>query len=73
MNREYLLEWCKKYTNNNSLQDVGDFHLVMNELVKEFDRIGISSESVSNVSFSYGGGSINIKILLDPYRKLKRL
>jgi len=73
--REKLLAWCKLYCNNSTLVDGADFSYVLDNLTAEMERVGITSESLSDMSQSFGSNDagVSIKSLLSPYRRLKML
>ena len=73
--REKLLEWCKLYCNNATLVDTEGFSYVLDNLVAEMSRLGVTSESLSDMSQSFGSNDagVSIKSLLSPYSRLKML
>ena len=73
--REKLLEWCKLYCNNATLVDEAGFSYVLDNLTAEMERVGITSESLSDMSQSFGSNDagVSIKSLLSPYSRLKML
>ena len=74
MDRNKLLLWCKKKCNNVTLTDTEDFSLVLDQLIEMVDKVGISSESIGDLSQSFSS-DMNKEILnlLSPYRKAKFL
>ncbi len=73
--REKLLEWCKLYCNNATLVDAEGFSYVLDNLISEMSRIGVTSESLSDMAQSFGSNDagMSIKSLLSPYSRLKML
>jgi len=73
--REKLLEWCKLYCNNYTLTDTSGFSYVLDNLESEMERVGVTSESLSDMSQSFGSNDagMSIKNLLSPYSRLKML
>ncbi len=72
--REMLLEWAKEYCNNETLEDTGGFSMVLDKLSESMDRVGITSESLSDMSQSFGTETdMAIYKLLSPYRRLKAI
>lgn len=72
--REKILEWCKKYCNNPNLVDENDFSRVIDEIENIFKRVGVTSESLSDMSQSFGeDNSFSMRNLLSPYKKLKMI
>lgn len=72
MDRNHLLLWCKKRTNNTNLKDEEDFSLVLDQLIEIFNRVGVTSESLSDMSQSFSADiNKDISILLSPYRKAR--
>lgn len=75
MDRFELLLWCRKKCNDDKLEDVGDFSLVLNEVERFFRNTGIQSESIGGVlsqSFS-AETQKELNTLLSPYRKARFL
>lgn len=72
MERNHLLMWCRKKTNNEHLIDEDDFSFVLNQLESLIESIGVTSENISDMSqtFSVDTNSEIMK-LLSPYRKAK--
>lgn len=74
MNREHLLMWCRKKTNNPTLEDKEDFSLVLDNMIDIFERVGITSESIADLSQSFNTETQkDILSMLSPYRKAKFL
>ena len=74
MDREKLLLWCREKTNNPLLEDKGDFSLVLDNMEDLISRNGIVSESIGDLSQSFGtDGYKDIMQLLSPYRKARFL
>ena len=72
--REKLLLWCRKYCNNASLEDEEDFKLVLDKMIDVFDRAGIASESISDMSQSFSREtSFAVRDMLSPHKRLKVL
>lgn len=73
--REKLLEWCKLYCNNSTLVDEVGFSYVLDNLIAEMERVGVTSESLSDMAQSFGSNDagMSIKSLLSPYIRLKTL
>ena len=73
--REKILAWCKLYCNNATLVDTEGFSYVLDNLVAEMSRLGVTSESLSDMSQSFGSNDagMSIKSLLSPYSRLKML
>ena len=73
--REKLLEWCKLYCNNSTLVDEAGFLYVLDNLTAEMERVGVTSESLSDMAQSFGSNDagMSIKNLLSPYSRLKML
>lgn len=72
--RENLLLWVQKKTNNPSLIDVDDITFVLDQLEGIIARSGVQSESISDMSQSFSGNTNKeILDLLSPYRKAKFL
>ena len=73
--REKILSWCKLYCNNATLVDTEGFSYVLDNLVSEMSRLGVTSESLSDMAQSFGtnDAGISIKSLLSPYSRLKML
>ena len=73
--REKLLQWCKLYCNNSTLTDTEGFSYVLDNLVSEMTRLGVTSESLSDMAQSFGtnDAGMSIKSLLSPYSRLKML
>lgn len=73
--REKLLEWCKLYCNNATLVDEAGFSYVLDNLTTEMERVGVTAESLSDMSQSFGSNDagVSIKSLLSPYSRLKML
>ena len=69
--REKLLLWCRKFCRNPNLEDKEDFSLVLDNMSDLFSRIGITSESLSDMSQSFGKEtSLQVSSMLSPYRRL---
>lgn len=75
MDRQALLEWCRKKTNNPELKDELDFAMVLDKIEGLLDSVGITSESIAgDLSQSFGQDAHkDIMVLLSPYRKAKFL
>lgn len=74
MNREELLLWARKKANNSKLKDEGDFSFVLDQLEDMVQRLGVASESISDLSQSFEGDTNKeILKLLSPYRRAKFL
>lgn len=74
MDRNNLLLWCKKKCYNDKLKDEEDFSLVLDQLIELIEKVGITSESIGDLSQSFSGDmNKEILILLSPYRKAKFL
>lgn len=74
MDREKLLLWCRKKTNNPTLEDVDDFSYVLDHLEDMVSRLGVTSESISDLSQSFEGDTNKEMMkLLSPYRRAKFL
>ena len=74
MNRANLLEWAKKYCNNPSLTDSGDFAMVLDKMEKVLESSGVASESLGDYSVTFDKNSaLGMKQLLSPYKRLKML
>lgn len=74
MDRNNLLLWCRKKCNNVTLEDTEDFSLVLDQLIEMVDKVGISSESIGDLSQSFSPDmNKEMLSLLSPYRKVKFL
>lgn len=74
MDRENLLLWCRKKTNNPDLEDKEDFSLVLDHIEDMIGRLGVTSESISDLSQSFEGDTNKEMMkLLSPYRRAKFL
>lgn len=74
MDRENLLLWCRKKTNNPNLEDEGDFKFVLDQLIEMVQRVGITSESLADMSRSFSSETHKeVMVLLSPYRKARFL
>lgn len=74
MDRYKLLLWCQKKTNNKDLEDEEDFSMVLDQLIEIMERVGVVSESLSDMSQSFNGETRKDMLdLLSPYRKAKFL
>lgn len=73
--REKILQWCKLYCNNTTLVDAEGFSYVLDNLLSEMTRLGVTSESLSDMAQSFGtnDAGMSIKSLLSPYSRLKML
>lgn len=72
--REKLLAWCKKYCNNPDLVDAEDFALVLDNLTIIFEKAGVTSESLSDMSQSFGTDTaFRVRDMLSPYKRLKAI
>lgn len=73
--REKLLQWCKLYCNNSTLVDTEGFSYVLDNLISEMSRLGVTSESLSDMAQSFGSNDagMSVKSLLIPYSRLKML
>lgn len=72
--REKLLAWCKKYCNNPDLTDAEDFALVLDNLTSIFEKAGVTSESLSDMSQSFGADTaFRVRDMLSPYKRLKAI
>ena len=72
--RQKLLLWCRKFCFNDTLEDEEDFKLVLDEMENIIKHAGVTSESISDMSQSFGSDTaFTIRQLLSPYRKLKAL
>lgn len=72
--REKLLAWCKKYCNNPDLIDAEDFALVLDNLASIFEKAGVTSESLSDMSQSFGTDTaFRVRDMLSPYKRLKAI
>ena len=73
--RAALLAWCKKQCNNPCLKDEGDFAYVLDQVAKEFQRMNIKSQSLSDMTTTYTNDTNNstIRNLLMPYSRIKFL
>lgn len=72
--RENLLGWAKKKANNPALKDEGDFSYVLDQLEDIFERAGVASERLADMSQSFDGSTHNQMMgLLSPYRRAKFL
>ena len=73
--REKILAWCKLYCNNSTLVDTEGFSYVLDNLVSEMSRLGVTSESLSDMAQSFGSNDagVSIKSLLSPYSRLKMI
>jgi len=73
--RQKLLAWCKKYCNNPDLIDADDFSYALDQLETSMASIGVTSESLSDMSQSFGvnESGMSIKNVLAPYKRLKML
>ena len=70
--RNQILEWCKLYCNNPSLTDDGAFAYVLDRLEEAMQRLDVQSESLSDLSQSFGNiEGLNTKSLLAPYKRVK--
>lgn len=74
MDRNNLLLWCRKKCNNVTLEDTEDFSLVLDNIIDMISSIGVTSESIGDLSQSFGTDKHKeIMLLLSPYRKAKFL
>ncbi len=74
MDRNNLLLWCRKKCNNETLEDTEDFSLVLDNIIDMISSIGVTSESIGDLSQSFGTDKHKeIMLLLSPYRKAKFL
>lgn len=72
--REKLLLWCRKYCNNQALEDEDDFSLVLDNITDLFEKAGINSESIGDMSQSFSPETaFRIRDMLSPYKRLKVL
>lgn len=72
--REKLLLWCKKFCNNTDLVDEDDFSLVLDSLEDIFSKAGIVSESLSDMSQTFGKATaFEVRHMLSPYKRLGTL
>lgn len=72
--REKLLLWCKKYCNNDSLVDSEDFALVLDNISDIMQKAGIVSESIGDMSQSFGADTaFRLRDMLSPYKRLRLL
>ena len=72
--RERLLAWCKKYCNNPDLIDSEDFTLVLDNLTSIFEKAGVTAESLSDMSQSFGTDTaFRVRDMLSPYKRLKAI
>lgn len=72
--REKLLAWCKKYCNNPDLIDAEDFALVLDNLTSIFEKAGVTAESLSDMSQSFGADTaFRVRDMLSPYKRLKAI
>lgn len=72
--REKLLAWCKKYCNNPDLVDAEDFALVLDNLTIIFEKAGVTAESLSDMSQSFGTDTaFRVRDMLSPYKRLKAI
>lgn len=72
--REKLLAWCKKYCNNPDLVDAEDFALVLDNLTSIFEKAGVTAESLSDMSQSFGADTaFRVRDMLSPYKRLKAI
>jgi len=71
MNRAYVLIWCKKFCNNPDLVDEEDFSVVLSEVINTLERAGVTSQSLSDMSQSFGETYMTIGKMLSPYKRLK--
>lgn len=72
--REKLLAWCKKYCNNPDLTDSEDFALVLDNLNTIFEKAGVTAESLSDMSQSFGSDTaFRLRDMLSPYKRLKAI
>lgn len=72
--REKLLIWCRKYCNNLSLEDEEDFKLVLDSMETIISNAGVTHESLSDMSQSFGKETaLSVRDLLSPYKKVKFL
>jgi hypothetical protein len=73
MNREYILIWCKKFCNNPNLTDTEDFSVVLTEIINAMERAGVTSQSLSDMSQSFGETYMSVGKMLSPYKRLKMI
>ena len=70
--RSQILEWAKLYCNNPTLTDSGAFSYVLDKLEEAMTRLDITSESIADMSQSFGNiEGLNTKSLMAPFRKYK--
>lgn len=72
--REKLLLWCRKYCNNPDLLDESDFAITLDSMEDVFKSAGVTHESLSDMSQSFGKeASFTVRQMLSPYKRLKSL
>jgi len=72
--REKLLLWCIRYCNNPNLTDTDDFALVLDNITDLFQKAGINSESIGDMSQSFSSDTaFRVRDMLSPYKRLKVL
>lgn len=72
--RANLLLWCIDYCNNPYLADEGAFSLVLDQLEDLVQKTGVTSESIADLSQSFGGETaFTVNRLLAPYRRLRMI
>jgi hypothetical protein len=69
--RKKLLLWCRKFCRNPHLEDKEDFSLVLDNMTEIFSHAGITSESLSDMSQSFGKETaFQVSSMLSPYRRV---
>ena len=71
--RSQILLWCQKYCNNPELEDKDDFAYVLSQMEEIMDRVGVRSQSLSDLSETFGDEGISVRNLLSPYKRVKML
>ena len=71
--RSQILIWCQKYCNNPELEDKDDFAYVLSHMEEIMDRVGVRSQSLSDLSETFGDEGISVRNLLSPYKRVKML
>ena len=72
--REKVLDWCRLYCNDSTLEDEAGFSYVVDNVLDLIKRAGVSSESLGGMSQTFSKETaLSLSNLLSPYKRLRTL